>query len=433
MHFFIEIHWRFCFIGGRTDSLLKKLRFWCGFFMPNSSDFKIIPAVRTKEITYAVRDVLLVAEEAKKKGKEMIYLNIGDPNKFDFDTPKHLIEATYQAMCNHQNGYAPSAGVEEALDAIRREAARKGIQNVQDVFTAYGASEAIEICISALADSGDNIIMPSPGYPLYFAINSKLNIESRCYRLDSANAWQPDVADIEQQINKRTRAIVLINPNNPTGSLYTKEVLLQILEIARKHHLPIFADEIYDKILFDNLQHISIGSLASDVPIITFGGLSKCYLAPGWRVGWAILSGPANILQDYRAAIHKMTRARLSISSPMQFAIRPALDGDQSHIPAMNLKLQRRRDITFERLNRIPGISCVKPTGAFYAFPKIEIKMPDKEFVEKLARETGVVVVHGSGFGEKAGASHFRIVFLPQEEILERAYQQIEKFMHTLV
>lgn len=400
--------------------------------MVNSSEFKITPAIRTQEITYAVRDVLLVAEEAKKKGKEMIYLNIGDPNKFDFDTPSHLIEATYQAMHNHQNGYAPSAGVEEALDAIRREAGRKGIQDVRDIFTAYGASEAIEICISALADPGDNIVMPSPGYPLYFAINSKLNVESRCYRLDEANAWQPDVADIAKQIDKRTRAIVLINPNNPTGSLYTREVLLQILELARQHNVLIFADEIYDKILFDGAKHISIASLANDVPIVTFGGLSKCYLAPGWRVGWAILSGPENALKDYRAAIGKMTRARLSISCPMQFAIRPALDGDQSHIAAMNLKLQKRRDITFERLNRIPGISCVKPTGAFYAFPKIHVKMPDKTFVEQLVRETGVVVVHGSGFGDKAGADHFRIVFLPQEDVLERAYQQIEKFMRTL-
>ncbi len=400
--------------------------------MANSPEFKITPARRTQEITYAVRDVLLVAEEAKKKGKEMIYLNIGDPNKFDFDIPEHLIEAAYRAMKSRQNGYAPSPGVEEALEAIRKEAHRKGIQDVQDVFTAYGASEAIEICLSALADTGDNIVLPSPGYPLYSAINSKLNVESKFYRLNESEDWQPDPEDIARQVDQRTKAIVLINPNNPTGSIYSKQVLLDILEIARKNRVLVFADEIYDKILFDQKQQISIASLAKDVPIITFGGLSKCYLAPGWRVGWAILSGPANVLKDYQAAIHKMTRARLSICNPMQFAIRPALEGDHKHLHDMIQKLQKRRDITFERLNKIKGISCVKPTGAFYAFPKIHISMPDKEFVERLARETGVIVVHGSGFGEKAGSSHFRIVFLPQEEILEKAYQRIENFMKTL-
>ncbi len=401
--------------------------------MVNLQEYAITPARRTQQITYAVRDVLLVAEEAKKKGKEMIYLNIGDPNIFDFDTPKHLIEAASSAMYARKNGYAPSPGVAEALEAIRREAARKGIKEVRDVFTSYGGSEAIEICLSALADSGDNVILPSPGYPLYSAINSKLNVESRFYRLDESNQWQPDIEDMSKQIDARTKAIVIINPNNPTGSLYSKEVLLKILELARKNHLLIFSDEIYDKILFDSAQHISIASLATDVPIITFGGISKCFLAPGWRVGWAILSGPEKSLKDYCAAISKMTRARLSISHPMQFAIKPALEGDQSHISQMNIKLQRRRDITYERLNHIPGISCVKPQGAFYAFPKINVKIPDKEFVEKLVRETGVVVVHGSGFGEKAGSEHFRIVFLPQEELLEKAYQQIEKFMKSIL
>ena len=387
---------------------------------------------RTNGITYAVRDVLLVAEQAQQQGKELLYLNIGDPNKFDFDVPGHLIEATYQAMLSNNNGYAPSPGVPSALEAIRREAERKKIQKVQDVFTAYGASEAIEICLTALVDSGDNVILPSPGYPLYSALNAKLGIESRFYLLNEQDGWQPDVNSIIAEINEKTKAIVLINPNNPTGSLYSEAVLLKILEAARKHRLVIFADEIYDKILFDGLKHTAIASLADDVPIVTFGGLSKCYLAPGWRVGWAILSGPEAVLKDYIAAIHKMTRARLCISNPMQHAIAPALDGDHTHLTKLMAKLENRRNITYQRLNNIEGISCVKPTGAFYAFPKIDWDIHDKIFVERLTMETGVVVVHGSGFGELAGASHFRIVFLPQEAVLEKAYDQLQRFVKTL-
>ncbi|NUM36443.1 MAG: aminotransferase class I/II-fold pyridoxal phosphate-dependent enzyme [Candidatus Brocadiae bacterium] len=395
--------------------------------------FVVSPSKRTNEITYAVRDVLLVANEAKKRGKEMIYLNIGDPIQFDFYVHPFMVEAVYDAMKCAKNGYAPSAGVEEGLESIRKEAAKKGIKNVQDVFVSYGASEAIEICLTALADPGDNVILPSPGYPLYSALNSKLGIESRYYRLNEADNWQPDVEDICNKIDQKTKGIVLINPNNPTGSLYSKEVLVKIIEIANRHNLLIFADEIYDKILFDNLQHTSIAALTEETPIVTFGGLSKCYIAPGWRIGWGILSGPSSSLKDYIGAIHKMTRARLSVTHPMQYAIKTALEGDQRLIPMMNNKLQKRRDITYKRLNSIQGLSCVKPTGAFYAFPKIEIPIPDKEFVEKLVLETGVVVVHGSGFGDAAGKGHFRIVFLPEEEILEKAYNQIERFMQQIM
>ena len=402
--------------------------------MAETLDDRRVPAShRTDAITYAVRDVLAVADETKRGGKEMIYLNIGDPNLFDFDVPKHLIEAVSKAMASRANGYAPSQGLPEALEAIRREAGRKGIRNVYDVFTAYGASEAIELCITALTDPGDNILLPSPGYPLYSALNTKLAVESRSYRLNEDDNWHPDIADMAAKIDKRTRAIVIINPNNPTGALYDKDILLQVLELARKNRLVVFADEIYDKILFDGKQPVTLAALSDDVPIVTFGGLSKCYLAPGWRVGWAIASGPAKSLKDYMAAVQKMARARLSINHPMQYAIAPALDGDHAHLREMIKKLQARRDITCQYLNQIPGISCVKPEGAFYAFPKITVPIPDKQFVENLIRETGVVVVHGSGFGELAGSGHFRIVFLPNEAILQKAYRLLDGFMKGAV
>lgn len=391
---------------------------------------KIIkPAVRTENITYAVRDIVLIANEVAKTGKELLYLNIGDPNLFDFQPPRQMIEATYQAMLKNYNGYSPSSGIKQAVQAIADEAGRKGIQNIQDIFVTTGASEAIEIALTALVDEGENILTPTPGYPLYTAVSSKLRAMENPYYLDESNGWQPDVEDIKSKINDKTRGIILINPNNPTGSLYTTEVLQKIIEIAVEHNLVIFADEIYDKLLYDGKKHVSIASLNKDVPVITFGGLSKNYMVPGFRIGWGVISGQKEQLSEYIAAINKILRARLSANHPEQYAIPAALDSDNSHLIEAMQKLTRRRDLTVEMLNSIEGISCVKPEGAFYAFPKVEIETDDLQFVSELLRETGVVLVHGSGFGQFPGTHHFRVVFLPQEEILEKAYRNIGEFM----
>jgi alanine-synthesizing transaminase len=389
---------------------------------------KIIPAVRTENITYAVRDIVVLANQVAKTGKEMLYLNIGDPNLYDFVPPKHLIEATYQAMLKNLNGYAPSSGIKDAVDAIEREAERKGITNVHDIFVTTGASEAIEICLTALVNDGENVLTPSPGYPLYTAISSKLQMMENPYYLDEENGWLPDIEDIKSKINDKTKGIILINPNNPTGSLYTKENLQQIVDLALEHNLVIFADEIYDKLLFDGKEQISIGSLNKDVSCITFGGLSKNYMVPGFRIGWGIVSGRKEILADYIEAINKILRARLSANHPEQYGIKPSLEGNQDHLTEGMKKLTRRRDLTVEMLNAIPGISCVKPEGAFYAFPKLEMKQPDAHFVKELISETGVVVVPGSGFGQVPGTKHFRVVFLPNEQILEKAYKAIGEF-----
>ncbi|GJQ32431.1 MAG: alanine aminotransferase [Ignavibacteriaceae bacterium] len=388
----------------------------------------IKPAVRTNNITYAIRDILLVADEVAKTGKELLYLNIGDPNIYDFEPPRHLIEASYRAMLMNKNGYAPSSGIKDAVEAIRSEGERKGIKNIRDVFVTHGASEAIDICLTALVNDGENVLTPTPGYPLYTAISAKLSAYENPYYLDEENGWQPDIDDIKKKINSKTKAIVLINPNNPTGSLYTKEVLLEIVALAEKHNLVIFADEIYDKLLFDQKQHISIASLNSEVPCITFGGLSKNYMVPGFRIGWGIVSGNEERLKEYLNALNRILRSRLSANHPEQYGIRMALEGDQSHLVEAMKKLQVRRDITFEMLNAIPGISCVKPEGAFYAFPRLHTDKSDFEFVSGLIRETGVVVVHGSGFGQVPGTHHFRAVFLPQEDILRRSYEKIGEY-----
>ena len=398
---------------------------------------EIKPAERTENITYAVRDIILVANEAAKAGKELLYLNIGDPNLFDFAPPKHIVEYTYKAMLDNKNGYSPSSGIKEAVDAIEKEANRKEIDNVLDIFVTTGASEAIDICLTALVNQGENVLTPTPGYPLYTAIQSKLMSMENPYYLDEGNNWQPNIEDIKSKINEKTRAIVLINPNNPTGSLYSLDILQQIINLALEHNLVIFADEIYDKLLFDGNKHISIASLNKDVSVITFGGLSKNYFVPGFRIGWGIISGRKQILAKYIEAVNKILRARLSANHPEQYAIKPALEGEHNHLTEAMAKLTVRRDITVNMLNAIHGISCVKPQGAFYAFPKLHMEHSDSQFVNGLIRETGVVVVPGSGFGQVPGTHHFRVVFLPSENILTKAYNNIaayyEKFLNSFI
>lgn len=389
------------------------------------------PADRTREIRYAVRDVLLVADEVARSGREMLYLNIGDPNLFGFAPPAHMLEAVMRAMRDNHNGYAPSSGIPEALAAVRREAERKGIRDIQHVYITSGCSEAIELALAALVNPGESVLTPSPGYPLYTAVLAKIGAERRDYYLDEADGWQPDVDDIEHKIDAGTRALVLINPNNPTGSLCTRARLERLIEIALRHDLLIISDEIYDKLIFDGQSHISTAALAPQAKIITFNGLSKAYVVPGFRLGWGIVSGPRAELADFCEAIRKMERARISANHPEQYAIQPALEGPQDHIAAMMQRLTRQRELLVTRLNAMPGVSCVKPGGAFYAFPRLHEVASDSDFATRLIREAGVVTVPGSGFGQRPGTQHFRVVFLPDEGILERAFNGIEQVLRS--
>lgn len=385
----------------------------------------IRPAERTREIRYAVRDVLLVAEEARRAGRDMLYLNVGDPNIFGFAPPAAIIDATVAAMRENRNGYAPSSGTADAIGAIEREAARKGITSINHVYVTSGASEAIELALAGLANPGDNVLTPSPGYPLYTAVLAKLGVENRPYFLDESNRWEPDTANIAERIDERTRAIVLINPNNPTGSVASRDTLQALVDIAIDRNVVLFSDEIYDKLVFDGGESLSTASLSAEAKIITFNGLSKSYVVPGFRIGWGIVSGPANEMEAYCEAIRKMERARLSANHPEQAAIPVALGGDQTHLVSLMDRLRRQRDATVEGLNAIDGISCVVPRGAFYAFPRIDLGVDDDTFCKRVIRETGVVVVPGSGFGQKPGTQHFRVVFLPHEEQLRDAFDRI--------
>jgi alanine-synthesizing transaminase len=397
--------------------------------MPITQTREIAAASRLDNVRYAIRDLACIADEVIKQGHKVLPLNVGDPNVFGFETPAHLIEAVYKAMRDNKNGYAPSQGIKEALDAIRGEAVRKEISNVQDVFVTTGVSETVDLCLTALLNPGEDLLTPCPDYPMYSAVLAKLGIPLNAYYLSEEDAWQPELADIKKKITPHTRGIVLINPNNPTGSLCTRKMLEEVAELARRHNLVVFADEIYDKLILDDEEHIAFASVAPDVPTVTFGGLSKNYLAPGWRIGWGIVSGDAAAVKPYGEGIHRLLRARLCANHPEQYAIRPALEGPQDHLPAVCQKLRSRRDLTVKTCNSIPRMSCVSPRGAFYAYPRIEIPEGDDVFVKELILQKHVMVVHGSGFGQKPGTKHFRIVFLPDEETLSKAYAAIAEFM----
>jgi alanine-synthesizing transaminase len=390
----------------------------------------ITPASRMANVSYAIRDLAVVADQVASQGHQILYLNIGDPCKFDFPTPPHMIEAAERAMHAGFNGYGDSLGERGALNAIRAQAEASGFRNIQGIMVGYGSGEVIDHCLTALLNPGDNVLTPCPDYPLYGAVLGKLSAEPNPYILSEENSWQPDIEDIAARINSRTKAILLINPNNPTGAIYSRATLERVIELARRHNLLILADEIYDKLIIDeDCEHVSIATLAPDLPVITFNGLSKAYLVPGWRIGWAVATGPAEALGDYLEAVYKLLRARLSAPHPFMHAIAPALEGSQDHLKEVRAKLRRRRDLTVAWAARTPRVSMVAPRGAFYAFPKLDIPEDDIHFVTGLLQQKHVLCVHGAGFGQKQGTQHMRIVFLPQEEVLNQAYDAITEFI----
>jgi len=389
----------------------------------------MLAALRLEHVRYAIRDVVVLAEQLAMQGKEILPLNIGDPRKFDFHTPQHLIEAVTKALRDGRDGYAPSLGVPEAIEAVRAEAERKGIRNIQSVFITSGVSEAVDVCLTALVNPGENILTPVPEYPLYSVVLAKLGAQPNAYRLDEGAGWEPDLEHMASRISAGTRGIVVINPNNPTGAVYSRSTLEAVVRLARENHLVIFADEIYEKMILDGSPHTSIATLAPDVPVVTLNGLSKAYLAPGWRVGWGVVSGEPAVVKPYVEGIHKLLRARLCANHPQQYAVAPALEGPQDHLPEVLRKLRSRRDLTMQWCTSTPRVSCVEPRGAFYAFPRLDISGSDEDFVKNLLMEKQVLVVHGSGFGQEPGTRHCRIVFLPDEATLARAYENMRAFI----
>ncbi len=393
---------------------------------------------RSKGVSYAIREVIVPAKKLEKQGIKVLHLNIGDPNKYDFDTPQHMKDALYEAAKENYNGYAPAEGYEELiLEIIKREKTRNNVNYDQsDICVTTGVTESLQILLNASLDPKDELLIPGPTYPQYSLItkfNDAIPISYKC--IEEYN-WQPDVEDIRKKIANKTKGIVIINPNNPTGALYSKKVLKEIVDLAGEFKVPIISDEIYDDITFDGKQYAT-ASLTNDVPIITFNGFSKVYLVPGWRMGYIMFhhNGELDEIQD---AFMRIARSRLCANSVCQKACIAALKGPQDHIEEINNKLRKRRDFSYKRLNEIKGISTAKPDGAFYIFPKIEamkenIWKTDKDFVLDLLNEEQVLVVHGSGFCETYGTGHFRVVILPQMNILESAFGKLEKFMNKRV
>lgn len=389
----------------------------------------ISPSHNTANIRYAIREVTVLARRLEKAGKRVLYLNIGDPNVYDFDLVDEAKAAASWALTHDKNGYAPSEGLPDALNAIERDAReRQGIRNIVGSYTGNGASECIDLALTALVNPGDNVLLPTPTYPLYAAILTRLGVEARYYRLDESQAWQPDVAHMASLVDARTRAVVVINPNNPTGAIYPEACLRKIIDLAKANNLLILNDEIYERLILEG-EHVSLASLDEEACVVTFNGLSKSYLGPGIRMGWGVLSGPKEKLADYYDTILRMLRARLCASHIFQWAIRPCLEGGQKHLPGVLDKLRRRRDLCMSKIAGIPGLSCVAPCGSFYAFVRVENVDDDTKWCKDLLEDKGVVVVPGSGFDyHEPGVGYFRIVFLPDEAVLSEAFDKIAEF-----
>jgi alanine-synthesizing transaminase len=396
--------------------------------MPSVSE-AIRTAKRVDRFTYAIRNIVAEAKKVEAGGKAVRYLNIGDPNQFGFLTPPHLIDAVAKAMRDGHNGYVPSPGIVEAREAAAADFVSRGVNVSADrVLITSGTSEGIELALTGLVDEGEEVLVPSPTYPLYTAVLAKIGALPSYYKTDHTNHWQPDLDHIKSLINPKTRALVVIDPNNPTGAIYPEATRRALIEIAETHNLVILADEVYGDLAYDGPVP-AMAALNADAPIISYSSLSKAYLAPGWRAGWmAVGSSPR--LDGVLAAIKKLADGRLCSPGPMQYAVTAALTGDRSHQVSFRKALRERAELTTRRINEIPGMSCVAPQGAFYAMPKIELPRgkTDVDFVLGLLRSRGVLTVYGSGFGTALEDGFFRIVFLASPQELSAIYDDVADF-----
>ena len=391
---------------------------------------------KLEHVLYDVRGpVVDEAARMEEGGVQVLKLNIGNPAPFGFNAPQEVIQDIRDNIVNSQ-GYSDSRGIFAARKAVMQYAQIKNIPNVtmKDVFTGNGASELIQLSLNALLNTGDEVLVPSPDYPLWTACTNLAGGTAVHYICDEQSDWYPDIADIESKVTAKTKAIVVINPNNPTGALYPREILEKIVDVARRHQLIIFSDEIYDRLVMDGEQHISTASLAPDLFCVTFSGLSKSHMVCGFRVGWMILSGNKAIAQDYIAGINMLSNMRLCSNVPGQSIIQTALGGYQSvnEYIVPGGRIYEQREFVYKALNDIPGISAVKPKAAFYIFPKIDVKKfnitNDNQFALDFLREKKVLLVPGSGFNWKQ-PDHFRVVYLPQIEVLGDAMNKMRDFL----
>ena len=391
---------------------------------------------KLEKVLYDVRGpVVDEAARMEENGLNILKLNIGNPAPFGFTAPEEVIQDMRDNIVDSQ-GYSDSRGIFAARKAIMQYAQIKKIPNVtmKDVYTGNGASELIQLSLNALLNPGDEVLIPSPDYPLWTACTNLAGGKAVHYICDEQSDWYPDIQDIESKVTPKTKAIVVINPNNPTGALYPKEVLEQIVDVARRHELIIFSDEIYDRLVMDGEEHIATASLAPDLFCVTFSGLSKSHMICGFRVGWMILSGNKDLARDYMAGINMLSNMRLCSNVPGQSVVQTALGGYQSvnEYIVPGGRIYEQREFTYNALKDIPGVSVVKPKAAFYMFPKLDTKkfniVDDQKFALDFLREKRVLIVPGSGFNWKQ-PDHFRVVYLPRTEILSEAITKLADFL----
>ena len=392
---------------------------------------------KLEHVAYDIRGPVL--DEANRmiaKGEKILRLNTGNPAEFGFTAPDEVIRDLIMNVRNSE-GYSDSKGIFSARKAIMQYCQLKGFPNVDidDIYIGNGVSEMIPMSMQALLDDGDEVLVPMPDYPLWTACVSLAGGNAVHYVCDEKSNWYPDIDDIRKKINDRTKAIVIINPNNPTGALYPKEVLEQIVQVAREHQLIIFSDEIYDRLVMDGEKHISIASLAPDLFCVTFSGLSKSHMIAGFRVGWMILSGNKAMAKDYIEGLNMLSNMRLCSNVPGQSIVQTALGGHQSVEDYImpGGRIYEQREFIYKALTDIPGISAVKPKAAFYIFPKIDTKkfniVNDEQFVLDLLREKKVLLIHGGGFNWQQ-PDHFRVVYLPRIEVLKKATDSMADFLN---
>lgn len=397
---------------------------------------KIRQSEKLAKVCYDIRGpVLEEARRLEEEGNRILKLNIGNPAPFGFEAPDEIIQDVIRNLPNAQ-GYSDSKGLFSARKAIMQECQQLGIDGVEidDIYLGNGVSELIVMAMQALLNNGDEVLVPAPDYPLWTAAVSLGGGNPVHYLCDEAADWFPDINDIEKKITPKTRAIVIINPNNPTGSVYSQDLLLDIVRVARKHKLIIFSDEIYSKILYDDAVHIPIASLCDDLFVVTFNGLSKSYRLAGFRSGWMILSGAKEKAANYIEGLEILSNMRLCANVPAQFAVQTALGGYQSinELIIPGGRLRDQRDIAYDLLTRIPGVTCVKPKGAIYMFPRLDPEMypvaDDQKLILDLLEKEKILLVQGSAFNI-SDTQHLRIVFLPTADVLQQAISKIERFL----
>ena len=393
-------------------------------------------SAKLSNVLYDVRGPIVdAAKQMEDEGQKIIKLNIGNLAPFGFDAPEEIQQDMIRNLPNSA-GYSDSKGIFAARKAVMHYSQQQGVAGVtlDDIYLGNGASDLIVMATMALLDDGDELLVPAPDYPLWTASASLAGGKPVHYLCDEDNGWMPSLADIRAKITPRTRGIVVINPNNPTGALYSDELLRGIVAIAREHELVLFADEVYDKVLYDGVGHTAMASLSTDVLTLTFNSLSKAYRSCGYRAGWMIVSGPKHEAKDYIEGLNMLANLKLGSNVPGQWAIQTALGGYQSihDLVKEGGRLRRQRDLAYELITAIPGVSCVKPSAALYMFPKLDPKVypieDDRQFFMEVLRETRVMLVQGSGFNH-ADNQHFRIVFLPHEDDLREAIGRIAKFL----